>query len=103
MNKPRMMTLMAALSTLERAHTRDDELTGYVVEHRRTIEDWERPAYVEAWGVVRDYIRSPEPIALTDEDVTALERAVLKAGFIIKTDVASGEISVHQRSETCLD
>lgn len=98
--RPRMMTLMAALSTLERAHTSWDGITDYVVEVLPRIEGWERAAYVEAWGVVRSYVRSPEPVALTDQDVTALERAVLAAGFIIKANTETGEISVYQKGKS---
>jgi hypothetical protein len=56
MNPKVKMTLQAALGYLTRAHTRDDELTGYTVETLPRIEKWEHSAYVEAWGVARDYL-----------------------------------------------
>ena len=57
-NQPRTMTLQEALGFLTRAHTRDDELTGYTVEMLPRIEEWEHSAYLEAWGVARDYLHA---------------------------------------------
>lgn len=49
------MTLFKALHILAESHTRDDDLTGYVVgygfdRHGRFTQG----EYIEAWGVVRE-------------------------------------------------
>ena len=53
-----MMSLDEALWILERSHTRDDEITGYVVE---TLPRYDyhcsQSQYLEAWGVMRAHNR----------------------------------------------
>src|SRR5688572_20813895 len=54
------MNITEALWILERAHTRDDALTGYTVQWSPGdfILSLDRSEYIEAWGVVRDHLRS---------------------------------------------
>lgn len=52
------MNINEALWILERAHTRDDELTGYVVQMQPDLfGDIGRTEYIEAWGVLRRTLR----------------------------------------------
>lgn len=55
------MDFTEALWVLERAHTRDGDPNGlgYTVEMVPAyLLDFDHGAYIEAWGVVRDYLRS---------------------------------------------
>lgn len=53
------MNLTKALWILDRAHTRDDEMVGYVVETTPNLFGlgFSRHEYTEAWGVVRAALR----------------------------------------------
>ena len=53
------MNLTKALWILDRAHTRDDEMVGYVVETTPNLFGlgFSRHEYIEAWGVVRAALR----------------------------------------------
>lgn len=53
------MTLEKALHILANAHTRDDDLTGFVVEYVPSLEyrvEFTRSDYIEAWKTVRAHI-----------------------------------------------
>jgi len=52
------MTLIEALSRLAATHTRKDALSGFVVNIGARPEFWDdREKYIEAWKVVRAYLK----------------------------------------------
>jgi hypothetical protein len=60
-HEPRVGTLKEALSILERAHTRDDEMVGFTVERSPAPEltGISPTDYWDAWRMVREFVRSP--------------------------------------------
>jgi hypothetical protein len=86
-NKPRMMSLQAALWLLERVHTRDDDLTGFTVQRVPVVENQgiSPSDYLEAWAVVRDYLRT------TVDPMSALVTLVEAEGYRILVDAISGK------------
>ena len=56
------MTLTEALHVLTEIHTRDDDVTGFVVMVGAGPQDFEQDRYLEAWRVVRQHIhKQTEP------------------------------------------
>lgn len=65
------MNIREALWILDRCHTRDDDYLGYTVESMPYIFDFDSVDYINAWGVLRSYLRSADGThRAADEDVT---------------------------------